>query len=126
MNLLHRIKANALIAGLQLKTSDQEVFDVLQSIAQTDAAFAANKAAAAMVGVPVSREAEDIIERSLKGYIGDRTKAFRRDGADESATTAYGLAFILAFDDASKEVAARYDSVPAKTPSGLLATHAPR
>ncbi|MCC0807479.1 hypothetical protein FPV16_14775 [Methylobacterium sp. W2] len=121
MNIVQRAKANVVIATLRMRCGDAEVFEVLQSIARTDADFVAKQTAPTVIGVPASREAEDIVERALEGYIRDRTDGFRRDGADESATNAYSLAFVLAFHDAIDEAVAQAIGAPAKTPSGLPA-----
>ncbi|MHC2017140.1 hypothetical protein [Methylobacterium sp. CM6247] len=122
MNIVQRAKANVVIATLRMSCGDAEVFEVLQSIARTDADFVAKQTAPAVIGVPASREAEDIVELALEGYIRDRVEIFRRDGADENATNAYSLAFLVAFDDASKKAVAQAIGATVKTPSGLPAT----
>ena len=122
MNIVQRARSNMLIAALRMKCGDAEVFEVLQSIARTDADFVAKETAPAVIGVPVCREAEDIVERALEGYIRDRMEIFRRDGADENATNAYSLAFLMAFNDASKQAVAQAAGKPVNTPSGLPAT----
>lgn len=123
MNIVQRARSNMLIAALRMKCGDAEAFEVLQSFARTDAEVVAKQMAPAVIGVPVCREAEDIVERALEGYISDRTAMFRLDGADDNATNAYSLAFLVAFDDASKKAVAQAIGAPVKTPSGLPATH---
>ncbi|MHC2019927.1 hypothetical protein [Methylobacterium sp. CM6247] len=126
MNIVQRAKAHALVAALRLKSTDLEVFEALQSIAQSDGAFVAKQTVPALLTSPASRETEDVIERALEGYIRDRTQGFRRDGADPSATTAYGLAFLMAFHSASDEAVAHATWAQGKTPSGLPAQCARR
>lgn len=121
MNVVQRAKANILIAAMRMRSGDREAFEVLQAIAKSDGAFVAKETAPAVIGVPASREAEDVVERALEGYIRDRTEGFRRDGAEEGATTAYSLAFLLAFHDATDQAVAQAIGAPAKTPSGLPA-----